>query len=242
MQGKHGTQNNKKKKISTKYNIMKRILMTPQSTPRESLYLETGIVDISTQLEINRINKYANMIKQDENLYTGLIQESEPTKWLQHTKKIIDKYNITHEDLNIRNKTKRKHTIKNKITQKFRERMRTNGKEKSKVQHHISRQIHYPDKKPRYISNLNRQETSLIFRARTRMLDMKENYKNKYTDQKCRKCQNAPESQKHILEECEVIHQTDLTKAREYEIHSNSLTLNKKAAKNILIILDKLKK
>ena len=29
--------------------------MKPQSTPRESLYLETGIVDISTQLEINRI-------------------------------------------------------------------------------------------------------------------------------------------------------------------------------------------
>ena len=54
----------------------------------------------------------------------------------------------------------------------------------------------------KYISKLTRNQASIIFKARTRMLKVKSNYKNGYKDLKCRICGNEEESQKHIMEDC----------------------------------------
>ena len=45
------------------------------------------------------------------------------------------------------------------------------------------------------MNELNRKQVSLIFKARTRMLKIKANYKNGNTDQKCRACKIAIETQ-----------------------------------------------
>ena len=37
-------------------NIIRRILMVPQSTPTQSLYIETGLLDITTIVTKNRLN------------------------------------------------------------------------------------------------------------------------------------------------------------------------------------------
>ena len=42
---------------------------------------------------------------------------------------------------------------------------------------------------------LTRQEASIIFKARTRMLDAKNNFRGKYKDTKCRKCPENIETQ-----------------------------------------------
>ena len=41
-------------------NIIRRILMVPQSTPTESLYIETGLLDITTIVTKNRLNMEKN--------------------------------------------------------------------------------------------------------------------------------------------------------------------------------------
>ena len=82
--------------------------------------------------------------------------------------------------------------------------------------------------------NLTRMDMSTIFLARTRMLDIKNNFKNKYkNNMKCRACNETIETQTHVLEECKAIHPNPLTKIRpEHYFGENTETL-KSAASNI---------
>ena len=59
----------------------------------------------------------------------------------------------------------------------------------------------------KYLNKLNRNEASVIFRARTRMLNVKSNYKNAHKNLKCRMCNKHEETQMHILEECEELNE-----------------------------------
>lgn len=53
------------------------------------------------------------------------------------------------------------------------------------------------------MNKMTRRECALnIFAIRSRMMKVKGNYKNKYTDLTCRWCKNAPETQEHIMKEC----------------------------------------
>ena len=45
-------------------------------------------------------------------------------------------------------------------------------------------------------------DASLIFRARTRMLKFKHNFRNMFQDTKCRRCGTEEETQEHALEIC----------------------------------------
>ena len=57
----------------------------------------------------------------------------------------------------------------------------------------------------KYLSKLTRNQASTIFKARTRMLKVKSNYKNGNKNLNCRLCGTSEETQKHILEECAVL-------------------------------------
>ena len=47
-------------------NIIKRILKTPTSTPREALYIETGLLDIETIDDKNRITMGERLEKKQQ--------------------------------------------------------------------------------------------------------------------------------------------------------------------------------
>ena len=72
------------------------------------------------------------------------------------------------------------------------------------------------------------------------MLDVKNNYKNKYRDNLCRKCGNSEETQEHILQECIEIHTTNELITEPDEIYGTSITLARNAAHKIQKIMDKL--
>ena len=55
------------------------------------------------------------------------------------------------------------------------------------------------------MEELTRDQVSINFKARTRMLKVKSNYKNGNTNLLCRLCKKDEETQKHALEECEEI-------------------------------------
>ena len=54
----------------------------------------------------------------------------------------------------------------------------------------------------RYIDILNRKECSNIFNTRVRMIQIKGNNRNKYTNMTCRWCNENEETQIHILKYC----------------------------------------
>ena len=55
-----------------------------------------------------------------------------------------------------------------------------------------------PGKRSRYLEELTRQECTVIFSTRTRMLKVKGNYKGMYNNTTCRICGGKEETQEHI--------------------------------------------
>ncbi len=66
-----------------------------------------------------------------------------------------------------------------------------------------------PGSRRNYMKKLTRNQSSLIFQARTRMLKTKDNYRAMYKDLKCRACGHTTETQQHILKECPIIHKNN---------------------------------
>ncbi len=61
------------------------------------------------------------------------------------------------------------------------------------------------------MEQMTRNQASTVFQARTRMLDVKNNFRNKYKDVICRFCAIDIETQEHVLEKCIDIHVDDTT-------------------------------
>ena len=62
--------------------IIKRILMTPEATPREALYIETGLLDIETIIHIKRMNMLARLNKEKSILMTEVLSNPD-CKWME---------------------------------------------------------------------------------------------------------------------------------------------------------------
>ena len=84
---------------------------------------------------------------------------------------------------------------------RFKTQIEESAQGKSKMEYFLEyRGDWQPGKRAKYMNELTRKQTSLIFKARTRMLKVKGNYKNGHPNQTCRMCKSGDESQKHILE------------------------------------------
>ena len=217
-------------------NIIKRILKTPQGTPRESLYIESNLLDIETIIEKKRIGMMYR-IHQHPNTITEEI--TKPTsKWMINTQEITKKYNIDKDYLLNLTKRKAKKLIRKSVHKTFRKKIMANMENKTKIDYLLK---HYtPGEKTNYTNNLNRQEVSTLFKTRTRMIDIKGNYKNKYPDQTCRLCKNNNETQEHVLEECRISVEKNL-KTTMYNLSARSSTIQRKTIRKIQEIIELLK-
>jgi hypothetical protein len=110
-------------------NIIKRILKTPTTTPKESLYIETGLVDIKTYIHRNRLRMATRLLKNNSNNIQALKLENLPNGWWKNTYKIMETYQISEVDLNANKSTTNK-TIKTKTASVFKETVLEKTKEK----------------------------------------------------------------------------------------------------------------
>ena len=171
---------------------------------------------------------------------TNLIQDENPTKWKLETLRIMEEYTINETSIRSANKNNAKNIINKAVKHKFLEKLKQTGAEKSKVSNLINNENYVELRMQKYLTKLTRQEASIIFKTKTRMLDVKNNYKNKYNDLKCRKCKTAEETQQHILQECPAIHTNNQLRIETYEVHGDSIILAKRAAMKIIDIMNKL--
>ena len=81
------------------------------------------------------------------------------------------------------------------------------------------------------MNELNRNQASTIFKTRTRMLKVKGNYKNGFTNQECRLCKKHDENQQHILEECEILNNQTAKVTKEMAFSENTKELKITAQK-----------
>jgi hypothetical protein len=107
-----------------------------------------------------------------------------------------------------KNITKKK--LKQAINATFHTNITKASENKSKVQHLLNGRTNWnPGERPTYMSNMNRNETSILFKAQTRMLPIKNNYRTKYKDLVCRGCKAENETQQHVLQMCKEIHKNN---------------------------------
>ncbi len=222
-------------------NIIKRILMTPVTTPRETLYIETGLLDIQHTIMKNRINTDARIERSSNNLLDMIMNTQEEKGWKAQTEKLKQTIGIAKEDLE-GGRAKIKQVIKSKVQTTFKNSLQETAQNKSKVKHLMDGiQMWNPGKRPAYMNKLTRQETSVIFKTRTRMLDIKNNYRGKYTNITCRKCKKEVETQEHILQECEEGDAVPIN-VQNWEIFSSNTVILKNAARKISNIMESLEK
>ena len=132
-------------------------------------------------------------------------------------------------------------TISNKeIIQKFQDDINQKTINKTKMKYLTENKMWEAAKRPEYINKLSRTEASTIFKTRARMLDIKHNFKWKYPDTLCRKCKDHEETQEHILEQCQRIHENNETTIPKTEIFQTNHEEISLTAKKIITVMEKL--
>ena len=72
------------------------------------------------------------------------------------------------------------------------------------------------------------------------MLDVKNNFRNKYSNTKCRGCGQDEETQQHVLETCQTLHSDHTLSVSKVEIFKDKQTELKDIATKIKTAMDKL--
>jgi hypothetical protein len=218
-------------------NILKRILLTPTTTPREALYMELGMVDIENTVAKNRMNMHNRLERTKNKLIDQVMNIDHEKSWINVTKNKEKDLNI--EDMSTISKGKSKSITKEAIRKKFENDIEQKIKTKSKLQYlNEGKKFWNLTQRPQYMNKLTRYEASTIFKARTRMLDVKNNFRGKYNDNKCRGCGKEDETQQHVLEECEGIAAKIKGKVTKEEIFNEDTEPLKKTAHKIKEIMN----
>ena len=191
--------------------IIKRILMVPTSTPNDAIYIELGLLEIETIAAMKRI-RMENRINKDKTTLKWKIKESKPKNgWQEQTDRIKTAHNLVTgsntEDI---------------IMEKMKDKINRRARSKTKTKFLLDNKEWKPKSKEEYLRKMTRYQASLLFKARTRMLDVKGNYKTKYHNLECRRCGSQIETQEHILSQCTAIHEKESSKVQTEDLFANS--------------------
>ena len=173
----------------------------------------------------------------------NIVLSNPQCKWMKKTKEVMERYNIYDWELAGMEEDKRfiKYTISERVKTDFHRRMTTASEGKSKMTHFFEGKGEWtPEEPAEYMNKLTRKQASTIFKARTRMTKVKNNYKNGYTDLTCRACKREQETQSHALIECPVLHPHGRPTNSEIDPFSKEINVLKVTARNIETIMQKI--
>ena len=218
-------------------NIIKRILMVPQSTPREALYIETGLLDPEAERVKNRIMMEHRIKNGGSERLKTLMNNRDKSPWATETQQLKNTIGVNDDDLTGEKPTV-KHRVNKAINKWYKQKLEEDSKEKSKVLHLLEGKEEWaPRRRPEYMNKLTRKQASTIFKARTRMVPVKNNYRKMYHNNICRACGHEVETQQHVFEECDVLHLVGDYKVRWDDIFSDEVGTLKEVSVRITNIL-----
>ncbi len=222
-------------------NILKRVLNTPTGTPREPLYMETGMTDLETEAQKRQLMMKHRITESASSLMKNTISCEVKGNWRDRTEKLCQSWDIQDQDFNTGKPTFKK-LIKKKASQKLKTKLMSDSENKSKVQHLVQGNPNWDlGARQKYLSHLTKDDASTIFKTRVRMIKAKANYKNMFKkDMKCRACGHPEETQNHILSECKAIHTNDSTKVTMDQFFTENIPTLKTTAKKVQKILEKI--
>ena len=183
--------------------FLRRVLEVPKSTPVAALYLELGVLPIQFEIEKKQLMFLKHLLEKNESdpalkLYQQMVKYQYEMNWANFVLNLRCKYNLPLNDQNI------------KVMSKDQWRSFVNEKIRSYAFHTLliqcqlnSKTNHLNYKKfcqQLYITECDPQIARVIFKARTRMFDVKANFKTKYQGiLHCPFCKIDEESLEHIF-------------------------------------------
>ena len=105
--------------------IIRRILMTPDASSREAIYIETGLLDIKAIADSKRMNMKARLNRDNSQLMEKVLSNPQ-CKWTKDTTSVMTKYGLTDQDL-LGTKYQTKNLIKRAINKGFNQRIDESG-------------------------------------------------------------------------------------------------------------------
>jgi hypothetical protein len=137
----------------------------------------------------------------DSMIYKTITNQLNP--WTKHVGKILNMTKIPIDELKTKNKEQAKRYITKKLNDFQISKTYKAAEIKSKVRDYICNKTWKTMMmKPQYMTKMQRKDCTNIFSVQSRMIKIKVNYKNKYTDKTCRWCHETQETQTHILKYC----------------------------------------
>ena len=174
------------------------------STPKEMLYLELGVVPIRYLIKMRRLNFLQYILQEDrESLIHSFLQAQidKPTKgdWFQSCLASLKELEI---DLDLEEIRGMKITRFRNLVRRRTTTLALNNLNKIKLKH--SKVLHIEHKKmemQKYFvaSDLSGKEIKFLFALRSRMVEVKNNFKEKCLDMSCPCCGVVEDTQEHLL-------------------------------------------
>ena len=203
--------------------LLRRILKAPKSTPKEMLYLELGCVPLRELIRKRRISFCQYILKQSPSsmLYRFLesqLKGRKPKDWISQV--LVDiqelKLNLDLEEIKLMKKSKLKSILNNAVKVKALEelnKIKASHSKVEKVKHNYLEMQKYL--KPNDLK-MTKENAETIFKMRSRVTEVKINYRGKYETLECDLCSEEEETQEHILKCKEIIKETNNDKELEY--------------------------
>ena len=192
--------------------LLRGVLDAPQSTPKEMLFLELGVVPFREIVRQRRLGFLYYILHQNKDSLIHKFFESQrknPTAkdWVTTIESDLKDLNwdIKIEDVQKMKKTEFLSTVKRKIQSKA-----LKDLEEIKQKHSKVKMLkHMVLKMQKYLMpnnyNMKKEDGQQIFKLRSRVTDVKMNMKGLYDMFECEACGKEDESQKHVLECDEIL-------------------------------------
>ncbi len=187
--------------------MIRAVLSAHSKTPVECLYLEIGIIPLRFHLMSRRILYYHTILDREDDELTKrvvCIQKDIGVDgdFYHQVENDMNELQIVENEIISKSKTSLKELVNKKVKKAAYSYLQGLASNHSKT-----REDMYNDAEGCGYFSDNRftsEDVKLLFKFRTRMFSVRNNFRNKYACVSCPLCGNAEDSQQHLLE-CEVI-------------------------------------
>ena len=197
------TTKNLKTLKSSQLHYLRKILEVSKGVPSAALYLELGVLPISFEIELKQLLYLKRILDREYDdpvrmVYHEMLKYKEEINWANDVIGLRKKYNLPLSDENIKNMQMNDWIsfVKSVIYKEAFMELQIECSYNKKTSHISYEHFQTCD----YLTSLPPKQAKLIFKAKTGMLDIKVNFKNKYANVlKCPLCLGSSETFSHIF-------------------------------------------
>ena len=176
------------------------MMKAPMSTPNHFLYLELGALPVSYIIHCRQLTFLHHILHLDKSdpvkkSYNAQLLLPFEKNWANEVVPLLQEYHLNNIDIENISKSSWKSKVKQSVSRKAFDYLKSSICEKSKTKH-----LQYESFAPqKYVLNYYHKPASIIFKLRSFSVDCKGNRKSSNPDRTCRLCNEAEETQAHIV-------------------------------------------